>query len=413
MDSTAAHSQRPRVLVLARNYPNNVIPTIGLWTRRLVQASSRSVDPTVIAPIPYVPPYFPGETFARFRRVLAHEGDAGIDVFHPRVAFPPGYALHRFEAALIWPSIRRLADQLHRERRFDLIHAHFIYPDGVLAARLGQRYGIPVITTEGAPWRPWFDNFPAVRAQALRALPHIRLVLPVSTSLERNIVDAVQGRARTRVLHNVVDDAMFRPQQTRGGWNPDQILFVGVIRHVKGLDILVRAFATLRGRRPALRLLVVGAAIYRGYQRDEDAVRRLVAELGLEDHIRFAGQASPAEVAVAMRSSALLVVPSRSETFSSVTGEAIASGTPVVATRCGGPEDIITPENGRLVANEDVEGLASAIDEMLDRRELYDPHALHADMVARFGFQVAAERLAGVYGEVLGRTVLAEGPGLF
>lgn len=400
-----APMSRPKVLVLARNYPNNVIPTMGLWTQRLVQASSHTVDPTVIAPIPYSPPFLPIEAFARFRRVARQRVDAGYDVFHPRAPFPPGYALHRFEAALIWPSIRRLADRLHEERRFDLIHAHFIYPDGVLAARLGQRYGIPVVTTEAAVWRPWLDDYPSVRAQVLQGLPSIRMVLPVSTWLERNIIDAVGGRVTTRVLHNVVDDTTFTPAEADDAWNPDQILFVGVIRHVKGLDILIRAFAILAPRHPALRLLVVGGAINRSYQRDEDEVRRLVNELGLEARVRFAGQSSPAVVVAAMRESALLVVPSRRETFSTVTAEAISSGTPVVATRCGGPEDIITPDNGRLVPTEDPEALASAIEEMLGLRSRFDRRALHADMVARFGMQVTAARLAKVYGDVMGRAL--------
>lgn len=391
---------RIRVLHIARNYPNNVIPTMGLWTQRLVLAATRSTDPTVIAPVSYAPPLLP-ESFAKSRRVALQRREAGYDVFHPRVLLAPGYALHRFEAALMWPTVRRLADRLHEERRFELIHAHFIFPDGILAARLGRRYRIPVVTTEQAAWRPWLDDYPAVRAQVLRALPTIRLVLPVSAWLERNITDAVGRRVNTRILPNVVDEATFMPSEKEGFWDPDQILFVGLIRHVKGLDILVRAFAILARRRPTLRLLVVGGAYNRGYQRDEAEVHKLVGELGLDGGIRFAGQSSPAEVAAAMRSSALLIVPSRRETFSAVTAEAIASGTPVVATRCGGPEDIVTPENGRLVPPEDPEALAHAIDEMLHVRPNFDRWTLRNDMVARFGMEATAARLAAVYREVL------------
>lgn len=301
----------------------------------------------------------------------------------------------------MWPTIRSLADRLHKERRFDLIHAHFIYPEGVLAARLGLRHGIPVVTTEQAVWRPWFDEYPAVRVQVLRALPSIRLVLPVSTWLERNIIDAVGGRVFTQVLHNVVDETTFSPAEVENCWDPNQILFVGLIRRVKGLDILIRAFAALAPRRPTLRLLVVGGAFYRGYQRDEADVRRLVGELGLENRIHFAGQSSPSDVVAAMRRSALLVVPSRRETFSAVTAEAIASGTPVVATRCGGPEDIITPQNGRLVPLEDPEALAHAIEEMLQLRPRFNRWAMHRDMVDRFGMAAAAARLAETYKGVL------------
>lgn len=398
-------TQRPHMLVLARNYPNNVLPTLGLWTQRLVIASCQSVVPTVIAPVPYAPPIIPLKVFAPFQGIMSRRWEHGYDVFHPRYPLPPGHQLQRFEGRLAWPFVRRLADRLHAERRFDLVHAHFIYPDGVMAARLGQRYGIPVVTTEHAVWRPWLDNYPAVRTQVLRALPSIRMVLPVSASLERNIADAVGNRVITRVLPNAVDETIFTPSETDGSWDPDQILFVGLIRHPKGLDILVRAFALLATKRPTLRLLVVGGAFYRRYQRDEADVRRLVAELRLERRIHFAGQLNPTEVAAAMRRSALLTVPSRLETFSTVTAESIACGTPVVATRCGGPEDIVTPENGRLVPPEDPVALADAVDAMLQVRAQFDRHQLHTEVVARFGTAVTAARLTAVYGEVLGRTL--------
>jgi glycosyltransferase involved in cell wall biosynthesis len=372
-----------------------------LWTQRLVLASTRSADPTVISPVPYAPPLLPIDAFAKFRRVLPARRDAGYDVFHPRVPLPPGVTFHRLEAALGWPFIRRLADRLHLQRQFDLIHAHFMYPDGVVAARLARRFQIPVVVTEHTSWGRTFDAHAAVKAQVLRALPVVRLVLPVSTSLQRDIVHAVGDLVECRVLPNVVDEATFTPGETAGAWDPHQLLFVGLIRHVKGLDILVRAFSALAAKRPQLRLLVVGGAFYRSYQRDEEAVRRLVVQLGVEGRIQFAGQSSPAEVAEAMRRSALLVVPSRRETFSAVTAEAIACGTPVVATRCGGPEEIITPETGCLVQVEDPGDLASGIERVLDRRPTFDPRRLHEDIVARFGTVAIGRRLEAIYGEAL------------
>ena len=84
-----ASPSRPRVLVIARNYPNNVIPTLGLWTHRLVKAAASSADPVVIAPVPYAPPLRPIESFARFRRVLGERSQDGIEVHHPRVPYPP------------------------------------------------------------------------------------------------------------------------------------------------------------------------------------------------------------------------------------------------------------------------------------------------------------------------------------
>jgi glycosyltransferase involved in cell wall biosynthesis len=207
------------------------------------------------------------------------------------------------------------------------------------------------------------------------------------------------------VFPNVVDEATFVAPSPDEGWDADQILFVGAIREVKGFDVLVRALARLAGARPQLRLLVLGAAFFRGWQRDEARARALVDELGLAPRVRFAGAAGPAEVAAAMRRSALLVVPSRRETFSAVAAEALASGTPVVATRCGGPEDFVTDETGRLTPVGDPDALAAAIDEVLRHRPSFDRTRLREHAVSRFGSAAAARRFEALY-----RAVLAEGP---
>ena len=394
-------ARRRRVLVLARNYPNNVLPTLGLWTQRLVLASTRSAHPTVISPVPYAPPLLPVEAFAKFRRVVSHRREMTYDVFHPRVPIPPGFAFHRYEAALWWPWIRRLADRLHAEQRFDLVHAHFMFPDGVVGARLARRFGIPAVVTEHTDWQQTFDAQPAIKAQVLEALPRIRMVLPVSPSLRRGITEMADNRVEIRVLPNVVDETIFSPPEAETTRDLHQLLFVGLIRQVKGLDVLIRALAALAPRRSRIHLLVIGGSFYRSYQRDEEAVRRLAAELGVSERIRFVGQCTPAEVAASMRRSALLVVPSRRETFSAVTVEALACGIPVVATRCGGPEEIMGPGSGRLVPVEDPIALAAAIEEVLDHRSSYDPLLLHREMVARFGTAAIGRQIEAIYDEVL------------
>lgn len=394
-------TERPRVLVLARNYPNNVLPTLGLWTRRMVRASLEAAQPTVISPVPYAPPGIPLDAYARYRRVPSTRYDEGIAVHHPRVPAGPGTLLISFDAHLSYPVVRRLADRLHRERPFDLIHAHFIYTDGVVAARLGRRYRIPVLTTEHSIWGPAFERFPAIRRQVMNALPYIRLVTAVSEAVRASLTATVGDRVPIRILPNVLDEEAFPAARPHEPWDPDQILFVGLIRRVKGLDVLVRALATLRRRRPGVRLKVIGATFYPAQRADWEHVQRLVRELDLEPHIDFMGEARPREVAAAMRGSALVVLPSRREAFGAVIIEALASGTPVVATRCGGPEEVVTPDVGRLVPPEDPEAMAAAIDEMLGLRPSFDAARLRAYVTQRYGRHSFAARLREVYAEVL------------
>ena len=401
MDGSDMADRRPRVLVLARTFPNNVLPTLGIWTRRMVRASLAVAQPTVISPVPYVPPGIQHDAYARYRRILHSRNDDGVDVYHPRVPAGPGTLLISFDSYLTYPVVRRLADRLHGEQPFDLIHAHFIYTDGVIAARLGRRYGIPVVTTEHSIWGPAFERFPAIRRQVMGALPHIRLVTAVSEAVRASLIATVGDRMRISILPNVVDEEAFPAPRADESWDPELILFVGQIRWVKGLDVLVRALARLRRRRPNVRLKVIGASFYPAQQADWREVQRLVRELNLETHIDFAGEASPSEVAAAMRGSALLVLPSRREALGTVILEALASGTPVVATRCGGPEEVVTPEVGRLVPPEDPDAMAVAVDEMLTLRPSFDRTSLRAYVVARYGSAAIAARIREVYSEVL------------
>ncbi|MBA2670104.1 MAG: glycosyltransferase [Gemmatimonadetes bacterium] len=366
-----------------------------------MQVSRKVADPVVVAPVGYAPPGLRIEAFSRYREVLHRREEDGVQVYHPRVPVGPGTLLLSLEARLAYPFLRRVVDRLHREHRFSLIHAHFIYPDGVIAARLSRRYSIPVITTEQSVWGPAFSRYPAMHRQVLTALPHIRMVTAVSDAVRESFVAACGDSVPIRILPNVVDESSFPAPKHDEPWDPDQILFVGLVRKVKGLDTLVRAMARLREIRPETRLVVIGGTFFPGQERDFDEVKRLVRELHLESHVRFAGHAGPTEVAAAMRRSALLVLPSRREAFPAVILEALASGTPVVATRCGGPEEVVTSEVGRLVPPEDPEALSTAIQEMLEVRPLLDRNVLREYVVSRYGVTAVAARFASIYGEVL------------
>jgi len=180
------------------------------------------------------------------------------------------------------------------------------------------------------------------------------------------------------------------------------LLFVGLIRRVKGLDVLIHALGHLLPDFPDLRLSVAGGSFYRAYERDAAEVRSLVQALGLESRVTFLGEVAPEGVAALMRRSALLVVPSRRETFSLVTAEALACGTPVVATRCGGPEEIITPDTGELADVDDAASLAIAIQSALLRS--FDRDSLRRYSVDRFGTAAAAQRIGVLYDRVVGTT---------
>jgi glycosyltransferase involved in cell wall biosynthesis len=388
-----------KILMLSRNYPNNAMALLGVWVEGLVRALAQTCEVRVIAPVPYCPPLPSFVEYSRFRHIIPQQRLNGIEVLHPRFLTGPGYSTHGIDASTYYWGIRGLVDQLRQKFPFDLIHAHFSYPDGVVAARLGERYGVPVVITEHARWRPWMDQYPRVRRQAVWASKVSMSHIAVSHYVRDMIVQFVGESNKVRVVPLGVDGSTFVPLPPERKPDPNQILYVGRLHLIKGVDVLLRAMRRLVDGRPETRLVLIGGNFYRHTLPEVDCIRALSHELRLEQHVTFIGPKAPDEVARMMAESALVVLPSRSETFGTVLVEALACGTPVVATRCGGPEDIVNAEVGVLVPKEDPEALAAALGHVLEHRETYNPAKLRAYTLANFSWERVASQITDCYQE--------------
>ena len=391
---------RLRVLLLSRNYPSSIFPRLGLWVQWLAGHLAEECDVTVIAPVPWWPPIPGPEEYARFRKVERSRKDGPVEVFHPRFLAGPGYLFHSTEALSYDFAVRGLAGRLHERRRFDLVHAQFGYPDGAAAVRVARRLGIPAIVTEHAFQHPWLDDYPFVRRQTLRAQRGLAAHIAVSDAVRKQIASFMGPRHDVRVIPVGVDPKTFFPR-AHPDTGPPRVLYVGYRTLAKGADLLVEASARLARTDPQVQFLLVGDDGYRDKRIQSDRIRSRVAELGLSDRITITGGKPPDEVAKLMRESSVLVLASRRETFGAVLVESLASGTPVVATRCGGPEEIVTRETGVLVAPENPEALARGIDEVLRNRGSFDPAALARYAVGRFSWDRVAKETIAVYREAL------------
>jgi teichuronic acid biosynthesis glycosyltransferase TuaC len=385
------------VLVLSRNYPNAVLPFLGPWVQQWAKFTMSACQVRVVAPVPYYPPLPGPSDFRRFRQVPSQEWCDGIQVSHPRFLTGPGYTTHNLEAQSYYLGVTKTVDRLWREQPFDLIHAHFIYPDGVVGARLARRYDVPLVITEHAFWQPWLDQYPLVRKQALAAAHASAFHIAVSHSVRQNIAQFTGESDRLRVIPVGVDMEVFTPLPHGQEHDSDSILFVGRIHETKGVDVLLHAMRLLVNRRPTVRLSLIGGSFYPQWREQEDRLKRLSDELGLTEHVRFLGVQPPERVAEAMRRSTLLVLPSRRETLGAVLIEALACGTPVVATRCGGPEDVVTESVGRLVPKEDPSSLAKAMESVLDQRQRYDRQELRNYITDHFSWNKVAEQTIELY----------------
>ncbi|VAW53818.1 Putative teichuronic acid biosynthesis glycosyl transferase TuaC [hydrothermal vent metagenome] len=390
-----------KILYLSRIYPNNIVAVNGLWVEGMVTAMSKLHEVRVVSPVPYCPPLPESTGYANNRKILSRSKVNGVEVYRPRFLSPPGYILHSYLGELLYWSIVWKIDRYRKEFPFELIHAHFSYPEGYVAARLARRYNIPLIITEHATWKPWMDDYPRVAKQAVFAAGVSHGMIAASRYLADTMA-AFTGEPKK--LHDIpigVNTALFKPDATVKKV-PRQILYVGRIHKTKGVDILFNALSLLLKTHSDIHLIVIGGNLgFKNYQKQENEMRALATRLNINSSIEFVGMQPPETVVKYMQQSALLVLPSRRETFGAVLIEAIASGTPVVATRCGGPDDFVTDSVGALVDKENSQALADGIEKVMLNLNDYPADILHKYADEGFSWDSVARRTNQLYDAAL------------
>jgi glycosyltransferase involved in cell wall biosynthesis len=392
--------------MLSRSYPSDVFPNAGLWVERPTALLNERAgyEVRVVSPQPYcppLPPFGPLQQYARFRHVAKSEVRNGVEIIRPRFASGPGQTTSAFESRAYAGAIGGTLARLGSRFPFDLIHSHFIYPEGAAAHDLSRRFGVPFVVSEHAPWTEERFAKPSVRRHSLEAGRAAGEIMAVSEFIRRSIHDWGEDAARTSIVPEGVDGRMFSPLDG-GGYIRDQILYVGWPNYNKGVDVILRAMGLLRDRGEPGRLLLVGGSYFRSTRLMEGELRKLADELDLGDRVTFAGPKPHHEVARLMAGSALLVLASRAEAFGTVLAEALACGTPVVSTRSGGPEDYVTPEIGRLVPVGDPEALADALGSVLRQRASFSPERLRRFALERFSWSRVVDGWQEAYSRTIG-----------
>jgi L-malate glycosyltransferase len=287
---------------------------------------------------------------------------------------------------------------IRRRHTYDIIHCHILQglhtPAALLAkALLGKRVIIKVAATG-----PGSDFF------TLRSLRFAKLGIGAIIARRLNNADRIIALCNLGVreareagiapdliecIPNGVDTAYFTPHTAPVYM---RITTVGRLDHMKGVGVLIEAFARLREQQGQAELYIIGDGPDRG------SLQRLAGELGLGACVVFTGEST--RVVDYLRQTSVFALPSLSEGLSNVVLEAMACGLPVVATRAGGTPEIITDGvNGILVAPEDPEELAHALLSVLSDRVLAIRlgDSARRTAVERFSLASVARRYADLY----------------
>jgi glycosyltransferase involved in cell wall biosynthesis len=265
---------------------------------------------------------------------------------------------------LLATAVYRLVKQCSvDEQRFDVIDAHYFYPDGVAAALLGRWLSKPVTITARGTDINLLPQFRIPRKWIHWAAGNCVKIISVSEALRERLIEIGVDASLVCTLRNGVDLDLFRPVPDRNALRQKfaltgpTLLSVGHLIERKGHHLVIEALASL----PDIRLMVVGDGPMRKDLED------LARKHEVDRRVTFLGPVQHGKLLEYYNAADALVLASSREGMANVLLESIACGTPVVATPYwGNPEVVADPRAGVLMKERTPSAIAAAVKELLD-----------------------------------------------
>jgi teichuronic acid biosynthesis glycosyltransferase TuaC len=347
---------RLRILSISCVFPNPVEPEAGLFVKHRLQAVARQAEVTVVAPLPAIDYGNPRGRLLASRTVPFERRDGSLRVLHPRWLYPP---LGGVVNALCLAA--RLLPVLRAHRDCDMVDAHWAFPTGIAAALALRSRQLPfTITIRGSEVEHARSRLKkSAMAWALRRADG---VICLSGRLREFAAGCGVDPGRISVIPNGVDASVFHPRDRGARTGAPLVLSAGQLIELKGHHHIVRA---LREAKPAQLVIAGGPGRHGQYEAE---IRRQIDLAGMKERVRFAGQVPQDALAELMAAADVFCLASSREGWPNVVQEALACGTPVVATDVGAvPEMIPSDDYGYIVPAGDESRLRTALQAALDR----------------------------------------------
>ncbi|WP_426194669.1 glycosyltransferase family 4 protein [Massilia sp. DWR3-1-1] len=360
-----------KLLTFSTLFPNTVTPAHGIFveTRLRYLLASGKVQSRVVAPVPWFPSSNPRfGSYAKFAAIPAQEVRHGIDVAHPRYALLPKIGMNVAPALMMQGVKKTVGRILDEGYDFDLIDAHYFYPDGVAAVMLGKYFNKPVVITSRGTDINLIPQYPIARRQILWAARESDAIITVCQALKDEMVSLGVDGARVTPLRNGVDLERFAPADRAAarsalGMHGFTMISVGVLDPRKSHDLGIRALTLL----PDAALWIAGS----GPERER--LQALAVALGVAERVRLLGPIAQTELKTYYNAADVMLLASSREGWANVLLESMACGTPVVASNVWGtPEVVGAPAAGVLMKERTAAGIAEAVTAL---RAAYPAHA--------------------------------------
>jgi glycosyltransferase involved in cell wall biosynthesis len=333
-----------KVLVFTTIFPSAAQPVHGLFVAERTRHASRLAAIRVISPI------------AWFRGPKRPLGDLEpLHVEHPTWFYLPGL-FKCLDGILLFLSALPSVARLRRSFDFEVIDAHFGFPDGVAAVLLGAWFRRPVVVTlRGSELVK--ARYKLRRRALAWALRRADRIIAVSPELAALAIALGAAPGHVSVIGNGVDAQRFQPmdraEARRRLGLPESaplVVSVGHLARVKGFDVVIRAVPGIAAVHPSVRFVIVGGPAASSGRYPAELADE-IARLGIANHVTITGAVPPEQVALWLNAADMFVLASEREGSPNALREALACGCPVVACNAGDALQILGPHAGIIVAD--------------------------------------------------------------
>ncbi len=382
----------PRILFLARWYPDRYDPMMGLFITRHAEVAAGFADVAVL--------YIHAAPEMLFGNEIEHKIENGVAttlVYYGTKSFFPQFISKRFSGFLyVLAFIKGFRFLRKSWGKPDIIHVNVLTRLGLFALWLRKFQGIKyVITEHWSRYLPITGTYKGLLRKCLTKFV-VRNAAAVST-VSVNLANAMKSHGLLNknymVLPNVVDTDAYTPVLDKSASNKKRFIHISCFEdRSKNISGLLRTICELAKLRNDFECVMVGEGI------DLEKMKTLAIELGLpETIVQFTGLLEGADVVAAYQSADFMVMFSNYENMPVVISESFSCGIPVVASAVGGISEYINIDNGRLVPAGDEAALLESINLMLDHFADFDKQKIRQNAVAIFGKQSVAQRLKELY----------------
>ncbi|MBF0621265.1 MAG: glycosyltransferase family 4 protein [Magnetococcales bacterium] len=330
-----------KILTFSTLFPNKIQKTHGIFvqTRLGYLRQSGQIDSRVMAPVPWFPwSHSRFGDYGQFAKISAQDHCLdNVPVSHPRYPVIPKIGMSA-APMLMALSVAKSLFHIHKNIfPFQVIDAHYFYPDGVAAAWLGKQLGVPVVITARGTDINLIPKYALPRRMIKWAAEHSAGMITVCAALKESLVELGIDARKVTVLRNGVDLVRFQPgdrQQARQALSLTRrtLLSVGHLITRKGHDLAIKALMDL----PDTDLLIAGSGP------EENSLRALADQCQVSDRVRFLGALPQEQLPDCYRAADALILASSREGWANVLLESMACGTPVVASNVWGTPEVVT-----------------------------------------------------------------------